>query len=365
MTILDTASKDLSAQRRAHDRFAHIDTLRAVAVLLVVVHHFLEPVYEAWGQSSAIAEGMIWIASSLNFGRMGVNLFFIISGYVIGHSICRHPSRNTLRFTLARVFRLYPVYWASVGLAYIAGGESGEATLYLVNLTMLQDFFGVPPVVGVYWTLTVELVFYAACIGLFHVAVLDQPLRLIWVLGALVTFSVAAACVRYAMDIPIPYAWPMFLSFFISGILMREMDNRHRELGPRECSAIVGYLVAGLVIAVMIYGDQARYSKAWYQEFNAQAGAVFLFVMFFHFRPSRPSLACLGIISYSVYLFHSLVGTWLLELIGTLAWITKLHWSMSLTFVIFVVVLFSSVTYWAIERPAVNFGRRAQQRFCG
>ncbi|MFI2753271.1 acyltransferase family protein [Cellulomonas sp. P22] len=96
------------------------------------------------------------------YGYLGVHLFFVISGFVILSSAWGRPVGS---FAASRVSRLYPAFWAAVlltaTLRYLwPSFEARSPGEVLVNLTMLQDLFGVPRVDGVYWTLWVELQFY-------------------------------------------------------------------------------------------------------------------------------------------------------------------------------------------------------------
>lgn len=135
-----------------------LDGLRGLAALAVVAYHYLNRgpnLYHELGPSHA------WIM----WGQYGVQLFFIISGFVIFDSA---RESTTWRFSANRVIRLYPAYWLAVILTFTVVTSFGlpgrETTLpvALFNLTMLPGFFGIPYVDGAYWTLAVELTFYVA-----------------------------------------------------------------------------------------------------------------------------------------------------------------------------------------------------------
>lgn len=139
-------------------RFHEVDGLRGIAILAVVIYHFGIPYGTYYPSDDAV---------KYNFspGEMGVQLFFMISGFVILLSAIK--SKSATRFAIARVSRLYPTYWAGLILSIIlisyVGIETRKITISqaLVNFTMLQRFLFVDNVDQVYWTLAVELQFYA------------------------------------------------------------------------------------------------------------------------------------------------------------------------------------------------------------
>ena len=105
--------------RPAADRFAHIDTLRAVAALMVACAHVWEKFLPVARQSPD-ALGKSW-PRYFEFGITGVVLFFAISGFVIYGTLRGSREGTGRRFVLTRFFRLFPAYWVSVitGLVFI------------------------------------------------------------------------------------------------------------------------------------------------------------------------------------------------------------------------------------------------------
>ena len=109
------------------------------------------------------------VGALTQYGYLGVNMFFVISGFVI---LMTAWGRTVETFAISRVTRLFPAYWVSVALTAVLllalwpQGKQIEAWQAFTNLTMLQSAYDVPHVDGVYWTLWTELRFYLL-MGLF------------------------------------------------------------------------------------------------------------------------------------------------------------------------------------------------------
>ncbi|MFJ2177445.1 acyltransferase family protein [Streptomyces sp. NPDC101062] len=145
------------------DRLRALDGLRILAALMVCTFHYAGKgqVGHAWGQSPK--ELFPDLSAVATYGSLGVQLFFVISGFVICMSSW---GRSLGDFFRSRVSRLYPAYWAAIVLTTAACValpsviEPLRLNEVLVNLTMLQQPMGVDRVLGVCWTLWVEARFY-------------------------------------------------------------------------------------------------------------------------------------------------------------------------------------------------------------
>ena len=145
----------------ARERVNEIDLLRFLAALVVVFFHYAFRGYAA-GSLSPMPYPLL--APLAKYGYLGVQLFFLISGFVI---LMTAAGGSLRRFFVSRAVRLYPAFWACCTVTFLLMTASGPQVRgvsplqYLANMTMLSGFFGVPSVDGVYWSLFVELHFYA------------------------------------------------------------------------------------------------------------------------------------------------------------------------------------------------------------
>ncbi|MFB6578428.1 acyltransferase family protein [Streptomyces sp. NPDC056402] len=141
-------------------RLAVLDGVRVLAALSVLFYHYFA-LESAWGQ--APAEIFPTAHPFAVYGWVGVEIFFLVSGFVICMSAW---GRTVGDFAVSRVSRLFPAYWAAVAfttLVLYAWPEVRQVKAFshvLVNLSMLQGGLGVPNIDDAYWTLFVELKFY-------------------------------------------------------------------------------------------------------------------------------------------------------------------------------------------------------------
>jgi ABC-type polysaccharide/polyol phosphate transport system ATPase subunit/peptidoglycan/LPS O-acetylase OafA/YrhL len=186
-----------TAVRKAGGRLRELDVLRFVAAAAVMLHHFTGVPAPEWPGGSA-RRIFPELGPITRYGFLGVELFFLISGFVI---LLSAWGRKPGDFVVSRIVRLFPAYWVGVLLslgAYLAfnswvpfgPGTDGPLKRFLPNLTMLQEGVGSQRMEVVYWTLYVELHFYVL-IALFAWARITYA-RCVAFMGAWLLFSVFA-----------------------------------------------------------------------------------------------------------------------------------------------------------------------------
>ncbi|MEY9873517.1 peptidoglycan/LPS O-acetylase OafA/YrhL [Streptacidiphilus sp. MAP12-33] len=154
--------------RPAAPRLAAVDGLRLLAAAAVAAYHYLgTPTRDFWGQGRDLPKALPLLHAVSGYGWLGVEAFFLISGFVICMSCW---GRTPAQFAVSRIARLFPLYWTVVvlivlvgSLAVLAGQRSGAPTdlrTSLGNLTMIPGPLGVQATDGVAWTLWVEARFY-------------------------------------------------------------------------------------------------------------------------------------------------------------------------------------------------------------
>ncbi|WP_309032569.1 acyltransferase family protein, partial [Streptomyces alfalfae] len=237
---------------RAKPRLRALDGLRLVAALMVAAYHYGGrdgEIAQAWGSSPRLQfpTASEWFA----YGCLGVQIFFVISGFVICMSGWGRPLRS---FFASRASRLLPSYWAAILLVTavfalpVVAYDAVSPSDALVNLSMLQQPLGADRVLGVCWTLWAELRFYA----LFALCVVLPGASRARVVLFCAVWTLAAALTE-AADQPLLdlVLMPEYAPFFIGGIGVYLLHRDRRDLtawGIVGVSWLIGqhYAVAGL-----------------------------------------------------------------------------------------------------------------------
>jgi peptidoglycan/LPS O-acetylase OafA/YrhL len=294
-----------ASQMDTKNRFHLLDLLRLVAAFGVVFYHYC--IY----LDKQELGGLVKLC---DFGYLGVNFFFMLSGFVIMASA---ENRSALRFALSRAQRLYPAFIAclliTLGVVWLAKGYLIPANQLLWNATLLNDYLRIPNIDGVYWTLQAELKFYGCIFLLSLLRIL--PLWRYWL-----TAWLGLAIVFHFTRQPFFMGWfinPEYSFYFIGGVCAYLL---YKLPGNRLLQAI---LAVSLAFAVIKAGRQT-------QEFMTQVSsadrmvaqilvAVF-FVFFYLLSLGKLNLrkvpwwwVYLGALSYPLYLIHNRAGKAVIE----------------------------------------------------
>lgn len=325
--------------RPGKSRLTELDALRGIAALLVVGFHYL------YAYPTRI-DPSVPVFGPAEYGENGVELFFMISGFVIYLTVEKIP--GTARFVFGRFSRLYPAYWVAVSLTFLLvtlvplPDQHVTPAQAAVNLTMFEGpFLHVPYLDGVYWTLTIELSFYALIALLLLIRRPQWALGALW-LGAGVYLAGRLAWSHYPTSRLLGWGFNQltllwFANLFAAGIILyllvverRRSPFLYAQLAfVPIIDALAHGITSGLIIAVAV---------------ATMAGALFLRPTFLTWRP----LLFFGAISYSLYLVHQNMGY---VVIRRLDGIGVNHWvSVAAAFGLAVAV--ATALHRFVERPA-------------
>ena len=349
-------------------RLRHVDGLRAVAAGLVMWHHFHQMLAPVAAADPWIFGFLRAVPAAVDLGRLGIFLFFAISGFVICRSFGGPREGGARRFLLKRACRLYPAFWVSMLAGVYVRFLTGQPvtwTILAANATMIPATLGQPRLLGVYWTLEIELLFYALCLGLYGLRALDRPL----VLGAtglalvwLPRVFPAAGPSQYVFIDPFQTTVVLALATMFFGALFRLVYD---ETGGCRHRPARWWPVGVLVLLTWMLINVPDPRLKWWllglksggpRDHITVAAALLIFSVWVGgLRLDRPILTYLGTISYSLYLFHP-VAKYTLARWAESGWRLPLAGHFALAGA--ATVLLAAGVYRWVERPAQTWGKR-------
>jgi exopolysaccharide production protein ExoZ len=282
-----------------------MEGLRGLAVSLVFFVHY-SSLINPW-----ISDYAIHVSHFIHsFGHLGVDLFFVLSGYLIYGSIVKKENFSVIKYSKRRIQRIYPTFLIVLAiyivLSFVFPSESKlppgvmEKLIYISqNLLLLPGIFDIAPIVTVAWSLSYEVFYYVLIpIVIFLLKLKSwKTENRIWLWG----ITSIICLIAYSF-----LGGPVRLIMFISGIILFELYSNNkftlRKGGTRF-----------LLLALTIFGYKSVY------DFNNALSILLIFILFLllclcAFNNSSQAykwltyspLRWLGNMSYSYYLIHGL-----------------------------------------------------------
>lgn len=300
-----------SAQSMMRGRSVELDFVRGIAIIAVMGYHF--HVNQTGSALISIIEYPL-----KNFGREGVNLFFTLSGFLVGGLLLRQYAEkghvDAGRFIVRRMFKIWPAYYVLILFHSVVGRHPLDSFLWQ-NLTHLQNYFGTS--ISQTWSLAVEEHFY-----LFLPALLLLFARwkmragsIISVLGGICVIVLIARCLVVAGgDLQAAFFYTQYrIDSLLYGVILAAIywmkPDVYQGIAKRTgwLLAVVTVLVAWLVLAT----KHEPLDESIGYTIQAIGFCAFIVLMLEHSGKVRASrvyrgVAWLGVYSYGIYLWHSL-----------------------------------------------------------
>lgn len=376
------------------NRVGVLDGLRALAIVLVLCRHSIKPF---WSDLSVpyIPIGPVDLGSIFINGWIGVDLFFVLSGFLIGANLlrsfhCEQSFWAVLKgYIPRRFFRIAPVYYlvltiAALGLFpfYVFPESSGGmGWRYFYHLLFMQDYWS-PDIVVVFWSLAIEIKFYLlapfliygllrfkdwrfrACV--FIALIASQPL--------LRSFFAVEAVEYEAYFFEVRAQFHMCLDGLLMGVLAAFLwqDGYVRKILSKKVIA-TGLFVLGSVmfLSVGLSGPLldlgvSRFDKVW---LPTLVSGAFLFILLGLLGQSYGyklfqgrGLTFIALISYSLYLVHLpllyLATVVSVRMFDYTAMSEQLGYVLYLPFFIALSVFVATLLYVFIEKPVIDWSKR-------
>jgi peptidoglycan/LPS O-acetylase OafA/YrhL len=329
-------------------RLRNIDALRGVCAILVVLAHIVP---ESW------LGARIWTSDPLfylDFGRIGVAAFFLISGYVIPFSIPNAGQRVT-QFWIARFFRLWPAYWVCILLTLSIGSSEipPKLTNVALNFTMFQKFFGIQDMVGVFWTLQIELVFYGLISIMVALGIAGNSNYYRIGFYVMAGSSLIMSALRGILHVRLPVALPMALTLMFLAAYIRSCRLIAK---PIPGIMIVSYIVTLIPICLLGYSTNLSGADDPYRWMLAYLIGLLIFLLFESFADAPSVAVFMGTISYSVYLLHQALIKASRSLFGSKNIIADTAFVLTFT------IAASWIVYRLVEIPSQRLGKTLIKR---
>jgi peptidoglycan/LPS O-acetylase OafA/YrhL len=341
------SSFETAAAKSPASRILEMDALRGLAAVAVVLFHYTTRYEELFGHSEPLSASVPW-------GHYGVDLFFMLSGFVILMTLER--TADSLKFAWGRFSRLYPTYWAAAALTFLVvtccGLPGQEVSLgdALVNLTMVQALLGSPHIDGAYWSLQAELIFYANMLVLFRLGAFRRPALtvLAWLaLAAVVTTLQSYLLTEWNVTTGLlsklaTLGSLKFIPLFGVGVLLYHAERTgyawQSRLGLAACMLVVGWREGSATLVV----DAFLATLLWL--------AVSRRLPFLTARP----LVWLGTVSYSLYLIHQNIGYVLIRSLESVGMAPLV----AIAFASAMALLLAAYLHRWVERPTMQLFRK-------
>lgn len=326
----------------------HIQALRGFAASLVVIDHALGPI---------VKSGVLptyFDAVRYNIGSIGVQIFFVISGFIMVHTTHDQFGSGAFKFAVKRLIRIVPIYWIATLAAFTLSGFGRNMSTIP---ELLQSMAFIPyvgsndvmqPVLGQGWTLNYEMFFYSA----FTLALLaPRQTGLSALIGAFIVITAAGAYFHPAPGALMFWSQPIIL-MFVAGIVIGVLEKRfmhYRLPNPFLITALIISIEIGICIALQIHQDPP-FPAAILFSIPAIA-AVLVCALPTRDEPTIATWAAqqFGDASYSTYLFHLFVIAALNRIVNP----TSV--ALAIVYVLIALIasnLFGLLLYSVIEQPS-------------
>jgi peptidoglycan/LPS O-acetylase OafA/YrhL len=287
---------------------------RFIAAVAVVLFHYL---YRGYSEGNMSKLNFGEIGDFFKYGYLGVDLFFIISGFVISLSI---KNRSITNFWISRISRLYPMYWLAVLLTFIVTILFGaphffaDFKQFVFNLSMFQNYIGIENIDDSYWSLFIEMKFYIFVISLYLFLNKLKKIKLDYLIYAWLLLTIIFVFFNqlYILKFANYFFILRWSSYFIAGIIFYQIYESKINLKYLVLLSIT--LSISLFHAVSKIEHLELFFNSKFSPLIISSLIVVFYLLMFLVSCGKlnsinsSKLTKLGLLTYPLYLIHQNIG---------------------------------------------------------
>ncbi len=341
------------------EHLAFVDGIRFVAVFLVVFFH-LQPYFIQVFETADNSFLHLILAPIYQYGYRGVDIFFVLSGFVIGYNHLQYSAKNgknqsVISFYKRRFYRIYPPFFVVILLIYVGNTilipqfshsellPSFLSTCLYVN-TITSGFYQMTVLSNVTWTLEIEIQFYVLFPLIFiYLYKITSKIRVWFFLILIFLFTLLKQL--FPFNIVTLYD---YLPLFLAGMLFADLYFRGIKLPLRNqwfiggCSILLFYTIIISFYNINIYS---------YYNYIYPFLILTFFLLLTENKVLQSGFVCaVGGMCYSIYLIHTPVIGIMNRVIDQIGLLDAYY----LPTQILVIILASSTFYLLVEKPFMS-----------
>ena len=328
-----------------------LGTCRGIAVIGVILTHLLPYIDSKFELHSEIIRAIT--VDIIDTGKIGVALLFMIAGFL---AFASKKKRTVKQFVINRFFRLYPLYWLDIALVgIIFAFDNYDLDTIIANITMLQVFFHKEDLVGVFWTLPIELMLYLGAIFFEKYIWNYKKVLFLELIGAL--GSIVIAIVRKTIWASAPVAIGLLLTIGLLGQIFRLYKND--EVSIKHLNIAIFIFETCLICSSLLaYQSDNGYQENWHRYVLSYSFAVIIFTVFFVTKKNFSPLAIIAEIAYPIYLLQEIV----FRVAFNKIWQQEMDKVLFICGMLLALIGVSFIVHVLIERPAIIIGNKIEKK---
>lgn len=344
------------SQQISHPRIENLDLIRAVAIGVVVIYHTVQMVGESkFG----------FIAKFTHLGQYGVDLFFVLSGFLIGRlyweELIKTGTVDILRFISRRVLRTYSPYIVALFLSFIPAWIGRGQTFDFGYLLFLQNYYQRIPFFLVSWSLCIEEHFYVFLPLVLYFTNKLQPVKVLSILliSGLIPLILRLSLIKYQLNSDFGY-YITATHFRCEGLILGVVASHIYTYFPLATHSIGNDFTCNIItLSAVVFASFLPFlSPGFIYYWGLTIVALLLFLLVLSYSSRSPiSIAKNSIVkkiassSYSVYLTHALT----LHVVLLLANKANLHYFITWLLTLPAIFIVGNVFYNLVEKNSLVF----------